>query len=188
MKKKIKISYNAPVVLSFVIICFAATVLGALTNNRSTELCFAVYRSSLVNVLTYVRLIGHVFGHIGWEHFMGNAMLLLILGPMLEEKYGSAAMLKVILFTAIFTGIVHCALWNNAALCGASGVVFACIILSSFTAFKNGEIPLTAILVTILYIGKEILNGILTEDNISNLTHVLGGTIGGVSGYLMNRK
>lgn len=188
MKKKFKLTYNAPVILTFVILCFIATILGIVTNNRSTEALFSAYRGSFSNPLTYVRLIGHIFGHVGLEHFVGNAMLLLLLGPMLEEKYGSTSLIKVIVITALFTGIIHCLLWNNMALCGASGIVFACIILSSFTAFKDGEVPLTFVLVSVMYIGKEVYSGILIQDGVSNLTHILGGVVGGVSGFLLNRR
>jgi rhomboid protease GluP len=188
MKKKIKISYNAPTILSFVIICLIVTVIGAVTKDKSTEILFSVYHSSLTNPLTYVRMFTHVFGHIGVEHFISNAMFLLLLGPMLEEKYGSITMLKVIAFTAFFTGIIHFLFFGNSALCGASGIVFACIVLSSFTAFKDGEIPLSFILVVVLFIGKEVYNGVTIQDNISNFTHVLGGIVGSVLGYSLNKK
>ena len=187
-RKKLRISYNAPVILTFVLLCFAATVVGLVTGHEATKLVFSVYRSSFADPLTYVRLLGHTLGHSGLDHFVGNAMLLLLLGPMLEEKYGSAMMLKVILFTALFTGIIHSLLWANVMLCGASGVVFACIILSSFTAFKNGEIPLTFVLVAAIYIGQEIFSGVFVQDNVSNLTHILGGIVGGGFGYLLNKK
>lgn len=188
MKKRLKISYNAPVILSFVIICFVITIIGVITKGRSTEMMFSVYRGSLTNPLTYIRMVSHVFGHIGMEHFMGNAMFLLLLGPLLEEKYGSNTMLNMIVSTALVTGIIHCVLWDGSALCGASGIVFACIILSSFTAFNDGEIPLSFILVIILFLGKEVFNGITVQDNVSNLTHIVGGAIGSVSGYFLNRK
>lgn len=188
MKKKFRISYNAPVILTFVIICLVVTILGAITKDSSTELLFSVYRSPLTNPLTYIRMFTHVFGHIGMDHFMSNTIFLLLLGPMLEEKYGSAAMLKVIVVTALITGIIHCIFFENSILCGASGVVFACIVLASFTASKEREIPLSFILVAALFIGKEIYSGITVQDNVSNLTHILGGVIGGASGYLLNRK
>ena len=188
MKNKLKISYNAPVILSFVIICFVVTVMGAITKNKSTQILFSVYRGSLTNLLTYLRCLTHVFGHIGFEHFLGNAMYLLLIGPMLEEKYGSKVMIKVIVSTALVTGIVHCILWSGSYLCGASGVVFACIVLSSFTAFKEGEIPLSFILVAVLFIGKEVYSGIVVNDNVSNLTHILGGVVGSFAGYFLNRK
>lgn len=188
MKKKLKISYNAPVVLSFVLICCIVTLIGVLTNNRSTEMFFSTYRSAFTNPITYIRLVTHVFGHSGFEHFIGNAMYLLLIGPMLEEKYGSNLMIKIIVGTAVITGVIHCALWNSYSLCGASGIVFAFILLSSFTAFKDGEIPMSFILVTALYIGKELYAGIAVRDNISNLTHIIGGIIGCIAGYSLNKK
>ena len=50
-------------------------------------------------------------------------------------------------------GYSHLILVPGYALLGASGVVFAFIMLSSFTCIKEKEIPLTFILVAVLYIG-----------------------------------
>ena len=188
MKKKLKVTYNAPITLSFVLTCFVITLLGLITQEKSTEVLFSVYRSSLTNPFTYLRMIGHVFGHIGLEHFINNAMFLLMLGPMLEEKYSSKTLVKMFVITAIVTGIIHCIFFDNLALCGASGIVFACIVLSSFTVFRDGEIPLSFILIVILFIGKEIYNAITVQDNISNLTHIVGGVIGSFFGYFHNKR
>lgn len=141
--RKLKITFNAPVTLGFVFICFVVTLLGVLTGGGSTRLLFMTYHSSLTNPLTYLRFFTHVFGHAGWSHFIGNASYLLLLGPMLEEKYGSKEMLEVIGVTALATGIVNYIFFWNVALCGASGVVFAFIVLASFTGFRAGEIPLS---------------------------------------------
>ena len=141
--RKLKITFNAPVTLGFVFICFVVTLLGVLTGGGSTRLLFMTYHSSLTNPLTYLRFFTHVFGHVGWSHFIGNASYLLLLGPMLEEKYGSKEMLEVIGVTALATGIVNYIFFWNVALCGASGVVFAFIVLASFTGFRAGEIPLS---------------------------------------------
>lgn len=188
MKKRIRISYNAPATLTFVLACFLVTILGVITGDRTTALLFSTYRSALSNPLTYVRLLTHVLGHSGFEHLLGNAMYILLLGPMLEEKYGSKTVMTVFLGTALVTGIIHCILWGDYALCGASGIVFACILLSSFTAFREGEIPASFILVAILYIGNEVVQGVMVADNISNLSHILGGVIGSITGYFLNRK
>ena len=115
-------------------------------------------------------------------------MYILLLGPMLEEKYGSKTVVTMFVGTALVTGIIHCILWGDYALCGASGIVFACILLSSFTAFREGDIPASFILVAILYIGNELIQGVMVVDNISNLSHILGGVVGGTTGYFLNRK
>lgn len=50
-------------------------------------------------------------------------MLILVVGPLLEEKYGSANILFVILATALVTGIVNFIFFPYTQLLGASGVV-----------------------------------------------------------------
>jgi len=74
------------------------------------------------------------------------------------------------------------------ALCGASGVVFAFILLVSFTNVREGEIPITVILVALIFIGQQVYEGIFLRDNVSNLSHILGGVVGAVAGYKLNVK
>ena len=188
MRKKYKISFNAPVVLSFVLICCVATLLGTITGGYVTEIFFMTYHSSLANPMTYLRFVTHVSGHDGWGHLLANASYLLLLGPMLEEKYGHKAIIEVIIVTAIITGIINYIFFWNVGLCGASGVVFAFILLASFTGFREGEIPLTFILVAIIFIGQQVYEGITVRDDISNMAHIVGGLIGGVTGYNLNKK
>ncbi len=187
-EKRTKISFNSPVILGFTAVCLAALLLSFITGGFTNNLLFSVYRSSLLNPLTYVRFFGHVFGHSGWQHFMGNIMLILIVGPLLEEKYGSSNMLFVILSTALITGLANFMLFPGVRLLGASGVAFALILLSSFVRIKDGEIPLTFILVAVIYIGQQIFEGIFVNDNISNLTHIIGGLVGAAIGYALNRR
>lgn len=188
MKKGLKISINSPVVLGFSAICLIALVLSIATKGMTTKLIFMTYHSSLTNPLTYLRFFTHVFGHSGVEHFMGNITYILLLGPLLEEKYGSKLLIQSIVITAFITGIVNYILFPNIALCGASGVVFTFILLSSFTGFKDREIPLTFILVAAIFLGQQVYEGIMLKDNISNLSHVLGGVVGSVMGYWLNKN
>ena len=188
MHKKLKITFNAPVTLGFVIMCFIATLLGVISQERITQSVFMTYHSSLTNPMTYVRFITHIFGHSGWSHFIGNASYLLLLGPMLEEKYGSNELIEVIGITAIATGLVNYIFFWNVGLCGASGIVFAFIILASFTGFKEGEIPLTFILVAVIFIGQQVYEGIAVQNDISNMAHIVGGIVGAVIGYELNKK
>ena len=186
--KKLKITFNSPVVLGFIFVSLAVLLLGFVTMGKSNELLFMTYHSALTNPLTYLRLFTHVLGHAGWEHYIGNASYILLLGPMIEEKYGSKRILQVILVTALVTGVINYILFPSVALCGASGVVFAFILLTSFTSFKQGEIPLTFILVAIIFLGQQVYDGVFLQDNISNFSHVLGGIIGSVVGYRLNRR
>ena len=188
MNKKLKITFNSPIVLGFAAICLVATILNYITRGGSNRMLFMTYRSSWGSLMTYLRLFTHVFGHADWAHFIGNMSYILLLGPMLEEKYSSKILVEVIAVTAVITGLINCLFFPQYALCGASGVVFAFIIISSFTSFKEGEIPLTFILVAVLYIGQQIVQGITINDNVSNMAHIIGGIVGGASGYGLNKK
>ena len=186
-KKRIRITFNSPVILSFVGVCLLALILDKITGGISTLKLFSVYRSSFLNPLTYVRLIGHIFGHAGWSHFINNIMMILILGPMLEEKYGSKDILLVILITAVVTGAFHMIFNPFTRLLGASGVVFAFILLSSLTSFDDGGIPVTFILVAVIYIGEQIYQLIAITSNVSNITHIIGGAVGATFGFVSNK-
>lgn len=186
--KKIRVSYNSPIVLTFVLLCLGATILGIATQGKSTLQFFSVYSRSLADPSTYVSLFSHVLGHVDLAHFVNNAMMLLLVGPMLEEKYGSKSILELILATAFITGVVHCLVSPRTSLCGASGVAFAFIVLASFASVKQGEIPLSAVLVVILFLGNELYSGITVHDNVSNLTHIVGGFVGLAAGIALGEK
>lgn len=186
--KKLKISFNSPVILCFAILCLLTLILNMLTNGLTNRVFFSVYRSPMTDPLTYVRFVGHIFGHADWEHFIGNITLLLVVGPMLEEKYGSLSIFIVILIPAVVTGVVNFVFFPNVQLLGASGVVFAFILLSSMTSIREGSIPLTFILVAVIYIGGQIYDGIFVNDNVSNLTHIIGGLVGSCFGFVMSKN
>ena len=82
-KMKFQVSFNSPVILGFVIACFVVLILGVITGNLSTQLLFCVYRSSLLSPFTYLRFFGHVLGHSGLEHLMGNMMIMKQLKPLM---------------------------------------------------------------------------------------------------------
>ena len=90
--------------------------------------------------------------------------------------------------TALVTGLITYFFFPFVALCGASGVVFAFILLTSFTSFRAGELPVTVILVALIYLGQQVYEGLFIQDNISNLSHIAGGVVGAVSGYRLNMK
>lgn len=186
--RKLQLSFNSPVILGFTFVCFAVMILDKVTGGITTTTLFSVYRSSLINPLTYIRFFGHVVGHAGWEHLFGNIMMILVVGPLLEEKYGSANILGVILSTALVTGLVNFLLFPHVRLLGASGVVFAFILLASLASLEERKIPVTFILVAVIYIGQQVYEGIFVRDNVSNLTHILGGIVGSGLGFALNRN
>ncbi|WP_461247210.1 rhomboid family intramembrane serine protease [Treponema sp. R6D11] len=179
-----RIKYNAPTVLTFSLVCALVLFLSSTFFPHLIENWFMVpgrnnfHAGSFKN---WVTILTHVIGHAHWGHLISNLTLILLIGPMLEESYGSSPLLLMIVITALATGILNVLLFNSYLL-GASGVVFMMILLSSFTNFSHGEIPLTFILVLILYLGIQIFSQ-SEENNISHFAHIIGGLCGSFFGF-----
>lgn len=107
IKKKLKITYNSPVILGFVTICFVATILNYVAGGVINRILFMTYRSPWNALMTYVRLLFHVFGHADFVH---------------------------------------------------------------------------------LFIGQEIAQGLVVMDNVSNMAHIVGGLVGAVLGFKLNKN
>ena len=180
--------YNSPVTLTFALIALAVLLLGNVTGGLSTNLFFCAYKSSWTDPLTYIRMFGHVLGHANWSHFSGNMVLFLVLGPMLEEKYGSKLFLAMILVTAVVSGLFYIIFYPSQALLGASGIVFMMIVLSSAAGMQEGKIPLTLILVVIVYLGGELTGSLGANDGIAHVAHIAGGLCGAVFGFLWVKR
>ncbi len=184
----IKIQYNSPVVLTFALLSFGALALGTVLGSEVTMRYFSVYRAPLGDPLTWLRFFTHVLGHVNYEHYIGNMLLILVVGPPLEEKYGSRSLLLAILITALISGLVQFIFFPGTALLGASGIVFMMIVMSSLAGMKSRCIPLTLIFVVVFYLGGEIVAGLSAADNVSQLTHIVGGVCGAVIGYILYGK
>ena len=134
------------------------------------------------NPLDYVRLFTHVLGHGDWNHLLGNLSFILLLGPLLEERYGSPMLVLMISITALVTGVVNVCFFAR-PMVGASGIAFMMILLSSFTAISKHQIPLTFLLVFVLYVGRELASSVL-DENVSYVAHIAGGLCGSLFGFL----
>ncbi|MBI1183090.1 rhomboid family intramembrane serine protease [bacterium] len=183
-----RISYNSPVILTLSFVC---TIIMLFDNTfgggRVTQTFFTVYPSfSFTQPLDYLRLFTHALGHANWMHLLSNFTFILLIGPILEEKYGSKPLLTMMVITAFITGVVN-VLFFSTALLGASGIVFMLIVLSSVTNIQKGEIPLTFILISLLFLGREVVNSFQTDD-IAQFAHIIGGVCGGFFGLAFSKK
>ena len=165
VKLKLELQYNSPVILTFFLLSL-----------------LVLFLDQWKDPLFYIRLFGHVLGHASWDHFLNNMLLLLVVGPPMEEKYGSKPLLCGMVFTALVTGVLQCVLFPRSGLLGASGIVFMLIMLSSLAGFSGG-IPVTMLLVAALYFGQQVYDIIFVHDNVANFMHIVGGLCGTAFGY-----
>lgn len=177
-----RIDINAPVTLgltavSLVLLCLNALLGGAL--NR----IFAAYFTAYTDIWMYPRLLTHVLMHQDMAHFSSNFIMILTIGPMVEEKYGSRRLLAMMAACALVTGLIHVIFSRGTMLLGASGIVFMLILLASFANIRAGKLPLTVLLVGTLYIGNEVVAGLASRDAVSHVSHIAGGLCGAAFGF-----
>ncbi|MGV8152610.1 MAG: rhomboid family intramembrane serine protease [Candidatus Nanoarchaeia archaeon] len=180
-----KISYSSKVVLLFCLIACIVRFISGFYPSLTLDYFSVSGTMNWTNPLDYVRLFTHCLGHENLSHLFSNLTFILLLGPVLEEKYGSIDLLIMIIFTALITGLINVIFFSN-GLYGASGIVFMFIILVSFVGKKDNSIPLEFILVAGIFLGQEITAAI-GKDNISQIAHIIGGLSGGFFGYFLTK-
>lgn len=181
--KKLKLDFNAPVILGMALVSLVIVILAGIFG-RPILTFFGVHRTSWLDPFQYTRLFTHVLTHANFAHFTGNFVLILAVGPLIEEKYGSK-LLFMIAVTAFVTGLVNVLFFRHVLLMGSSGVVFMLILLASFVNIREGHLPVTVLLAAMFFLGNEIISGAVSRDNVSQLAHVLGGLCGGGFGFLI---
>jgi membrane associated rhomboid family serine protease len=179
-----KIKYNSPIILTYALLSITIFIVW------DSDLLSRYFSSPaglyFSDPYFYLRLISYIAWHGSWNHLMGNLMIILLIGPLLEEKYGSGKLLEMILLTAIVTGLLNAFLFSN-SLIGGSGVAFMLILLSSFSNIRSKEIPLTFIIIALLFIGSEMVST-LKIDKVSQFSHLAGGFIGAGYGFIRSRR
>lgn len=177
-------SYNSVVVISYFLICFLLFVLNVVSKSKINRF-LACRRGNIFNPLFYIRLVFSGLCHEDWNHFKNNFLIILLIGPMLEEKYGSLNLLYMLLITSSVSGIFHLIFYKSSTV-GASDNVFMMVVLCSIVNITAGKIPLTLILIVLFYVIDEVLGVFYKKrDGISHDSHIIGAICGFVFGYLI---
>jgi len=186
-KRSFAIDLNSPVILWLTLVSLVVLIIDLATPVNMVML-FGARRTSLFDPMQYVRLFTHVVVHSGMSHYIANFMMILAIGPMVEEKYDSGRLLIITVITAFITGLINVVFFPATVVVGASGIVFMLILMASFTNIRQGRLPITVLLVAVLYIGNEVMLGLFTVDNVSRLSHIIGGLCGAVFGIVVHAK
>ena len=179
---------DSPLVLTFAGVC---AVIHAVNSTMVPKLsqeffaCWPLSMSSLRSPMLYWRLVSHIFGHISWEHLNGNMINLLLVGPPCERAFGTFQLSKIIFLVAVASGLAHMLLGpSNGLQLGASGVVFALILLNSLLSVQANTVPLTFICQACLWCWKEVFGQLLGGgDGVSHIAHLSGAVMGTLAGY-----
>ena len=180
------ITFKSPITLAIV----AGSLVATLVPGTSAYLALQpAGLSSWLNPLFYAGIFGHIFVHSGLAHWANNMALILLLAPALERCFGSVrfigAMGALIFLIGVTESLVL--IFTQHTVIGASDLVFALILMTTFAQSRRGEIPITSILVAILW-GVHELGGLITKDAIANSAHLAGAAWGFVWGLWLLPK
>jgi GlpG protein len=180
------ITFKSPVTLTIVAGSLVATLL------PGAPAVMALHPAGLASWLDpffYSGIFGHIFVHSGLAHWANNMALILLLAPALESRYGSLKFVGTMGALTFLVGISESLLliFTQKTVIGASDLVFALILMTTFAQSRKGEIPIASILVAILW-GVHELGGLLTKDSIANSAHLVGAAWGFVWGLWLLPK
>ena len=105
-KNRLVIDINSPTILWMAAISLVVLILDNITGDMFTR-NFASYRTSWSDPMQYVRLFTHVLVHADAAHYVSNFMMMLAIGPMVEEKYRSINLCIFIIIAAFITGLIN---------------------------------------------------------------------------------
>ena len=199
----IKVAYDAPVTLTFVIVCAiifllnmllaksgkAAGLEGLLASptTQAGSLPFIVKQP-----LSYLRLLLYIFGSGqagggvagGAPVLFTNLILIMLLGPAMEERYGSVIIGIMIFVSALFSGVLN-ACFCEASLVGAVPVVSMMIFLNAFMSFSKKKFPLSFAAVMIFFVLLQIFSG---AGAVKIIICIAGGLCGSLFAFLTSPK
>ena len=209
IKLNLKISYDAPVTLSFVIICAILFILnnfviknGLLENFLASPTTQGGALPFMVKEpLSYLRLLLYIFGagnggagvlNAGagiagvatGAVLLTNLILIMLLGPAMEERYGSVIIGIMIFVSGLFAGVLN-ACFCVTSLVGAVPVVCMMIFLNAFMSFSKKTFPLSFAAVIVLFVFLEIFNG---AGAVKIVICIAGGLCGSLFAFLTSPK
>ena len=199
----IKVAYDAPVTLTFVFICVIIFLLNIFFvksgKNLGLEKIFASPTSQAGVLpfiptvsLSYVRLLLYIFGSSGAGDIASggasvlftNLILIMLLGPAMEERYGSVIIGIMMFVSALFSGVLN-ACFCETSLIGAVPVVSMMIFLNAFMSFSKKKFPLSFAAVMILFVVLQIFDG---AGAIRIIICIAGGLCGSLFAFLTSPK
>lgn len=190
-KRKVKFIYDAPVTLTFSLVCIVVFLIDTflLKNYLAQHILLSptsgsgLMPFSFSDPVSYPRLILYVFGSESITLLLANLVLILLLGPFVEEYYGSVVVGIMMAVSILFSGVIN-ACFCVTSLQGPTVIVFMMIFLNGFIAISKKKLPLSFIVVCLMIIAFGWLEN-KPAGIASSLVTVLINVAGGLCGSLI---
>lgn len=190
----LKFSYDAPVSQTFVIITVAIFLLDLLVFKLKLNTSYLIAPTSaagnlpfsLKEPLSWVRLLFYIFGGTDKALLFTNLLFVILIGPTMEERYGSIIIGLMFFVSAMFTGVLNvCAC--KFGISGCSSVVFMLLILNALMFFTKKTVSATSITMILLFVCREFF--IQNPNGIAGtLITLAGGLCGSLFAFIASPK
>ena len=193
-KFKLKFVYDAPVTLTFALLAFGIFLLDTFAFKGTFSGQWLLTPTVAEGFLPFsfsdfpsiVRLFLHVFGYTDPAVLICNLIFILLLGPAMEERYGSVIIGIMIFVAALFSGVLS-ACFCKVPACGAEPVVFMLVLLCTMMHLSRSKVSASSLAVIALFIGMLVLrknpNGV-----IGVVITAAGGLCGSLFAFLTSPK
>ena len=193
----LKVSYDAPVTLSFVIICAIIFLLKVLLVRSGKSAGFEKIFASPTSQggvlpfipsapISYVRLLLYIFGSEAGcaAELFTNLILIMLLGPSMEERYCSVILGIMVFVSALFSGVLN-ACFLETSLVGCVPLVSMMIFLNAFMSFSKKKFPLSFAAVMVLFVLVQFFSG---AGILRIIVCIAGGLCGSLFAFLTSPK
>lgn len=185
-KLKLKFVYDAPVTITFALLALVIFILDTFVFKGSFSGQWLLTPTVAEGFLPFsfsdfpsiVRLFLHVFGYTDPAVLICNLIFILLLGPAMEERYGSVIIGIMIFVAALFSGVLS-ACFCKVPACGAEPVVFMLVLLCTMMHLSRSKVSASSLAVIALFIGMLVL-----RKNLNGVVGVVIVVAGGLCGSL----
>ncbi|UKI55423.1 MAG: hypothetical protein L6V90_12630 [Treponema succinifaciens] len=146
------------------------------------------------SALSYVKLVIYPFGGENSTSFFLNIGFILLLGPVLEERYGSIMLALMIFITSLVGGVLTACV-STFGIYGCGGIVFMMIILSVLSVFIKKQLPVSWIFIFALYLAFSLFSGKkisgfmpFMQNNVPVFIQLASGICGSLFGFFVCPK
>ena len=193
-KLKLKFVYDAPVMLTFALAVLVIFVLDTFVVKGKLAEKWLLSPTSAEGSLPFAfsdftsifRLFLHVLGGRDIPFLICNLIFILLLGPEMEERYGSVIIGIMIFVAALFSGVLN-ACFCKIPVSGSEPVVFMLILRCAMMHLSRSTVSASALVVIILFAVMLVLrknpNGV-----VGVVITLAGGLCGSLFAFLTSPK
>lgn len=204
-KNSFGIKYDSPVILTFAIASFIVFALDFFVFKKDFIKEFFVCHASKVfgdyeafnfkAFPDYPKMIFHELGSTSWHSLLTGILIIMILGPSVEEKFGSVFTGLMIFMTSLISGILTATI-SHYTLTGSTGVIFTFMILSLITDISKKSFSLSAFFIFVVFIAIQLLESgneeknfiLFMQKNTGLFIEMIGGICGSLFGFMVTPK